>query len=102
MPTHLTGSLGLKLKNDSSKNYVQLSTAARGLRISIQYPSGSVTNANPFILPVHGITINYNKDNLSIAIPPSGFLMKFTPNFSNRSQALYTSGTDIPICPSEK
>ena len=34
-------------------------------------------------------------------LPPSGFFTKSTPNFSKRSHAAYTSGTDSPMCPAQ-
>lgn len=50
-----------------------------GFRISIQYPSGSLMKASPFIFPSFG------------------FFTNSTPKDSNRSQALSTSGTTMPI-----
>ncbi len=35
-------------------------------------------------------------------LPPSGVLRNFTPSFSNLSQAAYTSGTVIPMCPNPR
>ena len=48
---------------------------------SILYPSGSATNASPFIDPA------------------SGALIIFTPSFSSRATHAYTSGTATAKCP---
>ena len=50
-------------------------------RISIQYPSGSLMNATPFMLP------------------PSGVFLNSTSRDSKRAQAAYTSGTETPMWP---
>ena len=47
-------------RNDSNSPYVILAMLF-GLRISIQYPSGSLINASPFILPVRNIACSSNQ-----------------------------------------